>query len=192
MSATQAAGGSFRLGGRLVTVIVIAVVAVAIAAAVLLLDRGTEGKATIDAGSKLPAVGAVPPGFTVKTPDGQTVKLSDFAGKPVWLTFGGSWCPDCRSEAADLEATYKAFAPKGLVLLQVFVRDTAQSASEFARMYGFTFNQGLDPNEDLAYGYGVIGYPTHFFIGRDGTIRAERSGRLSTTEMANLATKITE
>jgi len=66
------------------------------------------------------------------------------------------------------------------------------SAAEFAKLNGFTFDLGLDPNEDLAYAYGVIGYPTHFFIGRDGTVQAERFGRLAPDEMTRLVSQIVQ
>ncbi len=191
MNATRAAGGPIRLGGRLVTVVVVAVVAVAIAAAVLFLDKGVEGKATVAEG-RIPAVGSPLRDFEVRTPAGGTARLADYAGKPLWLTFGGSWCPDCRSEAADLEAAYGRYAPQGLTMLQVFTRDTPANAAAFARMYGFTFDLGLDPNEDLAYAYGVIGYPTHFFVGRDGRIVSERFGRLTVDEMNTLVQKIVQ
>jgi cytochrome c biogenesis protein CcmG, thiol:disulfide interchange protein DsbE len=189
MTATRAAGGTPRLGGRLVTAIVVVVVGIAIAAIALLMDSGTTGKAAVAEG-QLPVVGSTLRDFSVLAPDGHTVKLADFAGKPLWISFGGSWCPDCRSEAADLEAAYVKYNPQGLALLQVFSRDTATSAADFARMFGYTFALGLDPNEDLAYGYGVIGYPTHFFVGRDGKLRAVRSGRLSVQEMDNLVQQI--
>ena len=35
------------------------------------------------------------------------VRLSDFRGKPVWLTFGASWCQPCRAETPDISAVYE-------------------------------------------------------------------------------------
>jgi len=81
MNATRAAGGRLRLGGPLVTVIVVAVVAIGLGVAALFLDKDTAGKATVEAGARIPAVGSVPPAFSVLTPEGKTVKLSDYAGK---------------------------------------------------------------------------------------------------------------
>ncbi|MFG6417082.1 TlpA family protein disulfide reductase [Roseateles sp. DC23W] len=38
-----------------------------------------------------------------QTLDGKTVRLSDFAGKPVIVFFWASWCPYCRNELPVLE-----------------------------------------------------------------------------------------
>ena len=40
--------------------------------------------------------GTLAPAFTLKTPQGQTVGLSDFRGKPVLLELFATWCPTAR------------------------------------------------------------------------------------------------
>ena len=75
------------------------------------------------AAASAPGPGAVPPAFSGLTYDGKPVSLADYAGKPVWLTFGASWCPDCRNEAADVEATYEANKAKGLNVVAVFISE---------------------------------------------------------------------
>ena len=42
----------------------------------------------------------------------------------------------------------------------------------------------LDPDQRIADGYRLLGYPTHFFIGADGVIKVERLGRLTPDDMA--------
>lgn len=39
--------------------------------------------------------------------DGQSVKLSDFVGRPVWISIFASWCAPCRTEMPDLNAVYR-------------------------------------------------------------------------------------
>ncbi len=191
MTATPATGGPLRLGGRLSTALIVGVAVIAIVGVALFIDKGGDGKATVADGG-VPKVGTALRDFTVLAPDGSQVQLSSFAGQPLWLSFGGTWCPDCRSEAADVRDAYGRWHPKGLVVLQVFVRDKAADVAAFAKSYGFTFPLGLDPAEDLAAAYGVIGYPTHFFVGRDGKIVSERFGRLTTAEMDQLAQQVVE
>ncbi|MDQ1323895.1 MAG: cytochrome c biosis protein CcmG, thiol:disulfide interchange protein DsbE, partial [Chloroflexota bacterium] len=43
----------------------------------------------------------------------------------MWLTFGASWCPDCRVEAPDIEAAYQANKDKGLAVVGVFISESA-------------------------------------------------------------------
>jgi thiol-disulfide isomerase/thioredoxin len=58
------------------------------------------GAATGDA----PTVGKAAPDFLTMTTDGKPLRLSDLKGKPVWLTFGASWCQPCRAENPDIQA----------------------------------------------------------------------------------------
>ena len=180
---------SGRAAGRLQTIGIIAIVAVVIGILVYAASgQGpSDGVTQVDLGdgaaAAAPVVGAKPPDFTGITYDGTTVSLSDYAGKPVWLTFGASWCPDCRTESADVEATYKANKDKGLVLLGVFINENASDVSGYAGRAGLTFPIVVDPNADIAAAYRSMGIPTHFFIGADGKIRETRIGAMSRDEM---------
>ena len=69
------------------------------------------------------------------TADGTPISLSDYAGKPVWLTFGASWCPDCRVEAPDIEAAYQANKDKGLAVVGVFISESADDIAGYAGLH---------------------------------------------------------
>jgi peroxiredoxin len=183
--ATRPAG---RSAGRLQTIAVIAVTAVVIAIVAFLVgggagDDGVTKVSLTGVAGKAPAVGDLPPDFTAKTWDGKTVSLSDYAGKPLWLTFGASWCPDCRSEVADVEATYLKYQPKGLALLAVFISEPATDIGGYAQRAGLTFPIAVDTNTRIASTYQTLGIPTHFFIGADGRIREIRIGALHANDM---------
>ena len=177
-----------RMAGRLQTILVIAATAVVIGAvSVLVSGPDTSGVTKVDlsgdvAGSA-PVVGGLPPAFTGTTYDGKTVSLADYAGKPMWLTFGASWCPDCRSEAPDVEAVYQAYKAKGLVVLAVFINEPAADISGYAGRAGLTFPIVVDERTSIASAYRTLGIPTHFFIGADGRIREIRIGALPKGEM---------
>ena len=147
----------------------------------------SDGVTKVDLGSgaagAAPVVGSVPPNFTGLTYDGKTVSLADYAGKPVWLTFGASWCPDCRTESADVEATYEANKDKGLNVLGVFIQEPAADTGGYAQRAGLTFPIVVDQQAAIADAYRTMGIPTHFFIGADGKIREVRIGALSRDEM---------
>ena len=178
-----------RSAGRLQTVIVIAVTAVVIGVAAMLISGGgeTDGVTQVDLGSgaaaAAPLVGSVPPAFSGVTYDGKPVSLADYAGKPVWLTFGASWCPDCRNESADVQAAWEANKDKGLQVLGVFISEPAADIAGYAQRAGLTFPITVDQQEAIAAAYRTMGIPTHFFIGRDGKIRQVRIGALSREDM---------
>src|SRR5262245_55169675 len=52
-------------------------------------------------------VGQKPPEFRLKSLDGSTVSLKDFAGKPVLLNFWATWCPPCKAEMPDMQKLHK-------------------------------------------------------------------------------------
>lgn len=180
---------SGRMAGRLQTVVVIAVTAAVIGVVTFLVsgngasDGVTNVTLTGNVSAAAPVVGGLPPGFTATTYDGRKVSLSDFAGKPLWLTFGASWCPDCRAEAPDVEAAYLKYKPQGLQLLAVFINESASDISSYAGRAGLTFPIVVDQSTSLASLYRTLGIPTHFFIGADGRIRKVLIGALHPDDM---------
>jgi cytochrome c biogenesis protein CcmG, thiol:disulfide interchange protein DsbE len=197
MNATSAAAkpAGRALGGRLTTVAVIIVTAVVIGLVAYVIDQPASAsgvtKVTLnDTSATPPQAGQVPPDFQGTTIDGKTVSLSQLKGQPVWLTFGASWCGDCRAEAPDLEATYAKFKGQGLVVLQVSIQEDAAAVQEYAKRVGFTFTMVPDPDTRIADAYHILGIPTHYFIGRDGVIREVRLGGLKPAEMERLVGEI--
>ena len=191
MNAANAATGSTgRMAGRLQTIVVIAVVAVIVgvlawsASGAGMSDGVTKIELPAGAAANAPKVGAVPPDFSGVTSDGTPISLSDYAGKPVWLTFGASWCPDCRVEAPDIEAAYQANKDKGLAVVGVFISESAEDIAGYADRAGLTFPITVDQQEAIAAAYRTMGVPTHFFIGPDGKVREVRIGALSKDDMA--------
>ena len=102
----------------------------------------------------------------------------------MWLTFGASWCPDCRTESVDIEATYEANRDRGLVVLGVFINESATDVASYASRAGLSFPIVVDPNADIAAAYRSSGIPTHVFIRPDGTVAETRIGVLSGDDMA--------
>ncbi len=175
-----------RVPGRLQTVIVLAVTAALIGVAAVALGGNGFGQSdgvsqvnlTGNVADAAPVVGAIPPGFSATTYDGKTVSLSDYIGKPLWLTFGASWCPDCRSEAPDVEAAYQKYQAQGLTILAVFISESPSDIAGYAQRAGLTFPIAVDQQTKIASQYRTMGIPSHFFIGADGKIKDVRLGAL--------------
>ena len=183
-----------RGAARLRTIIVLAVAAILIGAATWIVDRPTDDGVTLLPGAAPagapPRTGDVPPDFSATAIDGSAVSMAALKGQPTWLTFGASWCPDCRAEATDLQATYAKYRPQGLAVLGVFIDEPQSAVADYAKRVGFTFPLLADPQGKIADMYRTYGIPIHFFVGRDGIIREVRIGRLTAGDMEQLVQQL--
>lgn len=174
--------------GRLQTIVVaaIAVVVIAVLAWSAMGGSGdgfTKVEIAPDTGVTAPEVGQPPTPFSGLTYDGKPASLADYAGKPLWLTFGGSWCGDCRVEMPELVETYNRYSGEGLSVLGVFINEPAADTGAYAQRVGIPFPIISDANGKIASAYRLMGVPTHVFIGRDGLIRDIKIGALAKDEM---------
>ncbi|MDH4141736.1 MAG: TlpA family protein disulfide reductase [Chloroflexota bacterium] len=177
---------------RFRTIAVLVVVGIALVGAAVLMEQPwaddgyTDVTLTGDVSAVAPAAGMAAPDFKTTTIDGTPVSISEYQGQPVWLTFGASWCADCRGEAPDLQATYEKYAPQGLVVLSVSIDEDEQAVRDYAQRVGLTFTQVADPSTIIASRYRILGVPTHYFISPEGTIEEVRLGGLPPEEMERM------
>lgn len=146
-------------------------------------DGATSVILTGEATGAAPAVGSLAPDFQAATIDGRTVRLSDLRGRPVWLTFGASWCQPCRSENADIQAAYERWKDEGVVVLAVFISEDATAVTDYAGRVGLTYLQVADPDTRIASAYRILGIPSHYFIDRTGVLRQLKIGTLDPAVM---------
>ncbi len=130
-----------------------------------------------------PTVGKSPPDFSATTTDGKVIRLSDLKGKPVWLTFGATWCQPCRAENPDIQAAYEKYQAQGLVVVQVYITEDAKTVIDYSSRVGLTYPKIPDPNERIAAAYRILGIPSHFFIDKTGVLRQLRIGSFDAAGM---------
>ncbi len=120
--------------------------------------------------------GEKPPEFSGRTPEGQTVSLARLRGRVVLLNFWATWCLPCKEEMPVFQQLHRDFAPQGLTVLGINVREGASEIREYARELSLTFPLVLDPNGKIQVLYGVIGLPTSVQFCRDGVAVARAIG----------------
>src|SRR6476620_371059 len=128
--------------------------------------------------------------FRFSFPDlsGRVVSNTDekFRGKVVIVSISGSWCPNCHDEAPFLGELYKKYRSRGLEIVSLSFEEEAQLKNPvrlraFMKRYGIEYTV-LIPGEpkELAdrvpQGVNLSSFPTTFFIGRDGRVRAVHAG----------------
>jgi len=103
------------------------------------------------------AVGTDAPAFSVKDTNGNTVSLSDFAGKTVVLYFyPKDDTPGCTKEASSFRDNYTEYQDKDIVVLGVSMDDEA-SHQKFTEKYSLTFPLLADTEASLTNAYDVDG-----------------------------------
>jgi peroxiredoxin len=118
-----------------------------------------------------PAPTAAPRDFTVPTPDGSSLALTDLRGRVVLLNFWATWCVPCREEMPAMERLHRRFKDQGFVVLAISIDAPGTSAIvPFARQLGLTYPIGLDAKKALARQYGVRGLPASFLLDRTGAV----------------------
>jgi thiol-disulfide isomerase/thioredoxin len=122
------------------------------------------------------------PDFIAALAGGDELRLSELRGKPVWLTFGASWCQPCRAENPDIMATYAANAGK-IAIVQVYMQEDAITVKDYTDRVGITYLTVPDPSQALSAQYRILGIPSHFFIDASGVLRQIKVGSLDPVSM---------
>ena len=130
-----------------------------------------------------PVTGAPAPDFTLQDLDGKTVTLSELKGQVVVINFWATWCAPCRLEMPTLQASYDSLKDSGFTVLGVNYGDRLEDAQLYAGELGLTFPILMDPGDTVNDLYRVRGYPTTFFIDRDGMIARQQVGLLSEDQL---------
>ena len=107
------------------------------------------------------AEGEKAPDFELQTDSGESVRLSDFKGKPVVLYFyPKDNTPGCTKEACGIRDAWSEFKRRGAVVLGVSA-DSVASHERFKAKYHLPFTLLADSEHKVAELYGTW-QPKHF------------------------------
>ena len=120
------------------------------------------------------ALGLPAPEIVLLDVNGQTIKLSDYRGRPVLVNFWATWCTPCWTEMPNLVAQYEKHKDtQGLIVLAINVQQDAKgdAIQAYIRRFKMSFPILLDDAGKAELDYRVRGFPTTIFIDRNGVIR---------------------
>ena len=133
--------------------------------------------------------------FSALDYEGNTVKLSDYVGKPVVLNFWATWCGYCKQEMADFNKAAKDLPNVTFLMVNATdgVSETVASAKKYIESQGFdSFNVLFDTKSEAQIKFRVNGYPTTFFIDETGTPRLYASGAINYDIIINALNQMAE
>jgi len=122
--------------------------------------------------------GAEAPDFDLTSAEGGRIKLSDYRGKDVWLTFWNIECPPCRLEIPHLQELYQEHGEKGVVVIGFNCVDDRGLASGFLEQHSVTFPNVLDRSaaaREVCFSRyqtrkGMSATPLTYLIDREGKV----------------------
>lgn len=127
---------------------------------------------------------------TFDTPDGKTLALSQYKGKPILLNFWASWCPPCVKEMPDLDHFHKDMKAKGWQVIGLAV-DGPTPVREFLTKVPVGFDIGLagfgGTELSQALGNTAGGLPFTVIIGADGRIVHRKVGGTTYADLKAVA-----
>ncbi|HUQ58036.1 TlpA disulfide reductase family protein [Lentzea sp.] len=105
--------------------------------------------------------------------DGKTVKLSDFAGKPVVINIWGAWCGPCRTEAPEMQKVFDA----GTQVLGLDVKETSKDhPRDFMEVRSLTYPSIYDPSArsfiNVFKGLPANSVPSTFIVDKNHEVAA--------------------
>lgn len=118
----------------------------------------------------MPQKGFPAPDFALQSLEGETVRLSDFRGRPVVVNFWATWCAPCRAELPAMQKVADKYGDQGLVFLLLNQAEKPATVKEFLDSLDVDMLTLLDSEGRASGRYRVRGLPTTVFIGPDGTI----------------------
>ncbi len=115
--------------------------------------------------------GAQAPDFVLKSLAGKNLRLSEYRGGVVMLSFWASWCSDCRAQLAEINGIYSAYRQTGFQSLTVSMDRDRRDTSETMAALSLGFPVLVDANLEVSRLYDVESLPIAVLIDREGVLR---------------------
>lgn len=110
--------------------------------------------------------------FTLTDLAGKIWTLKDLKGHVVLVNFWATWCPPCRKEMPDLDALYRQFKERGLIVLAISDEDVSK-VTPYLAQHSVSYPILLDPGRKVNERFHVDGIPKSFVYDRDGKLAAQ-------------------
>lgn len=149
-------------------------------------SRPAGGASSVTAGparARELAAGEAIPDFRAPALGGGQVVWSGRPGRPTVLVVWASWCPHCRQELPLYARVATEFPSVALVSVTTSIgRQGGPTPQEMVELARLTSPVAVDDDANtLARALGVSRYPTVFWVGSDGRVRATTWGELGET-----------
>jgi peroxiredoxin len=116
-------------------------------------------------------VGSEAPDFVLKSVSGANLRLSEYRGEVVMLSFWATWCGDCRAQLERLGDMHTRYEDAGVELLAVSLDQNQKQAQDAAVSLGVSYPVLHDAGGEVGRLYDVSKMPVMVLIDRGGVVR---------------------
>jgi peroxiredoxin len=116
-------------------------------------------------------IGQRAPDFVLPAAAGSNVRLSEYRGQAVIISFWSSRCSVCAMQLTLLDRLYSTYRSSGLIVLAVSVDDDPLHAEQYARAHAGGFPLLLDAAKSVSRAYAIDRLPSTVLIDRSGIVR---------------------
>lgn len=102
---------------------------------------------------------------------GTALDLTQYKGKAIWLNFFTGWCTYCMEEMPEIKRVFDEYDPDQIAIVLIHVWDGENAGDSQAVIDRFGLQDMImveDQEMELAGMVGLQGYPTSFFIDKEG------------------------
>lgn len=113
--------------------------------------------------------GAIAPDWSLYSTKGKKVSMSQLKGKVVLMDFYFIGCHNCMDALASLNNLYEKYKDQGFLIASITGRDKLKSVSAFDKNQHIKYPSYVN-GADVVKSYHVEGFPTFYFISKEGKI----------------------
>jgi peroxiredoxin len=115
------------------------------------------------------AAGSLAPNWTLYTSEGKKMSLGQMKGKVILLDFYFIGCFPCMQTLKPLNKIYAKYKNQQVVIASLTERDSPKAVLAFEKNYQIDY-RGYVGAADVVKSYHVSGFPTFYFIDKEGKI----------------------
>lgn len=136
------------------------------------------------------------PEISLQDQYGNTINLSDYKGKIVYINFWGTWCGVCESELPAMKQLYETYKDSDEVAVITIVYPNSDreknvaGIKEYLEEHEIEFPVLFDEEGMVFSQFGIHSFPTLFMIDKDQSVYGYLSGGIDYDTMENIIQQV--